>query len=373
MPRIEEIYWRTECSFGDSHKHQILADLLRVSYPEAVGIVSLLFCKVRRHVVGGDLKDMSDAVIQRWCHSKKVTRAALVSSGWIDSDFRVHGWDERYGDIAAKREAERTKKQAQRSGKDAKPNTDVPDLSPPVPSGTNGTMSTLSPPYTRAGESESESESEKNINNMGAAAPAPKQPKPKNNPPATAFVQAYYDAHLEATGAKPIVAWDVTTKLAKAALNSMPLEEGLALLPIYFRDEIEPSAANFFTSWRLEKLRAALRGSGGAQSPLSNDDRRYKVIAAEVARIARLPASPWSFASIPFILGGRVVKVGGTADSQYWSWSNPNNLAEPTKHGDLTVTLLERAKADKIADADLAAWVVRTVTVRYDASEYGAA
>lgn len=115
MPKIEEIYWRAECSFAESHKHGLLAAEIHVSWAEAVGIVCALFGQVRRQIHDGDLSKIPASVLQRWCHSRKVTLDALKASGWVDADGRVHGWEERYGELAMKREAARERQRDHRA------------------------------------------------------------------------------------------------------------------------------------------------------------------------------------------------------------------------------------------------------------------
>lgn len=114
MAKVEEIYWRAECSFGGHYRHGRLMEILRCSWPEAVGIVALLFGEVRRHLPSGDLTTISDAVIQRWCHSKKVTKQALRDAGWLDGEI-IGGWEERYSEIAEQRQAARDRQRAKRA------------------------------------------------------------------------------------------------------------------------------------------------------------------------------------------------------------------------------------------------------------------
>lgn len=198
MPKIEEIYWRAECSFAESHKHGLLAAELHVSWAEAVGIVCALFGQVRRQIHDGDLSKIPASVLQRWCHSRKVTLDALKASGWVDADGRVHGWEERYSDLAMKRTAEREKKAAQRHREKGPSGTpDVPFLSPECPRNVPSVPSLHA--IAREGEGEGEGYTSSLRSDVRGSAAFPPN------------VERLWAIYREATGRKPA---PLTTKAA---------------------------------------------------------------------------------------------------------------------------------------------------------------
>jgi len=172
MPRLEEIYWRAECSFAESYKHGVLADALGVSWAESVGIVASLFGQVRRQIADGDISKVTDAVLRRWCHSRKVTLAALKAAGWVDEDGHVHGWGDRYSVIVEKREAERDRKRAQRGGTSGTLSRDCPTNVPPVPPVRA---------FAREGEGEGYTKEGEMMTDGGLASAAPPPPAPKTS------------------------------------------------------------------------------------------------------------------------------------------------------------------------------------------------
>lgn len=167
MGKSEEIYWRAECSFADSHKNGMLSEILGVSWPEAVGIVTAFFGQVRRQFPDGNVTRITDDMLRHWCRSKKISMTALVGATWVDktpeNELHVHGWDERYSEIALKRMAEKEKKRYQRAEEkrrlSGQKRDNVPILSPDCPQNVPA-VPTVSPPYARAGDSERDSEKE---------------------------------------------------------------------------------------------------------------------------------------------------------------------------------------------------------------------
>lgn len=162
MGKSEEIYWRAECSFADSHKHGMLAEIMSISWLEAVGLVSTFFCRVRRQMPDGDVSRITDKVLRLWTRSSKATMEALKGAGWVDPDGKVHGWDERYSEIALKRMAEKEKKRYQRAEDRRKLSGQIGDKCPDK----NGTVSpncpsnvpVVPPLHARAREGDGEGE-----------------------------------------------------------------------------------------------------------------------------------------------------------------------------------------------------------------------
>jgi len=221
MPRLEEIYWRAECSFAESHKHGDLAAEIGVPWVESVGIVAALYGQVRRQFPDGNIAKVSDAVLRRWCHSRKVTLDALKASGWVDADGKVHGWDERYSVIVEKREAERDRKRKQRVGTDGTLSRECPANVPPVPPvrafGREGEG------YTKEGEKQH----------------APKRPAPPADPRIAEVRTSYETAYEARYGYRPPITdggklgAQIRSAL-KAVGGADPVGEITALLGTYF-------------------------------------------------------------------------------------------------------------------------------------------
>lgn len=267
------IWFRTDTGITRHRDFVALRLALRLGRCEVAGHMLCLFEAVAEHHETGNLAGVADTVIEDWAEwrgeaGKFVT--ALRESGWLTATNELHGWYKRHASMLTarvkKKEERAEARAASRKAKaEAKKNAPKVSKDSPRPSETN--LDEFGPSDPTGPDRTGPDEDVK----IGAHAPAPEQPapnvKPKNSPPATAFVQAYHDKHLAATGARPVMPWKQVTVLAKAALKAMPLEEGLSLLPLYFRDEREPSAANFFSSWQIDKLRAKLRGGGTTGKP----------------------------------------------------------------------------------------------------------
>lgn len=114
MPK-HELAWRCDCSFPDHWKHGALARILNVSHNEALAIVTRLFSRVMRLASSGDLSRVEEGILRAWTNSKKVTKEALVQAGWLEQNYHVHDWANRYGSKAVKRAEAAAKKRSQRS------------------------------------------------------------------------------------------------------------------------------------------------------------------------------------------------------------------------------------------------------------------
>lgn len=249
MPKIEEIYWRAECSFADSHKHGMLSEIMGVSWPEAVGIVAAFFGQVRRQFPDGVVTRISDDMLRHWCRSKKISMTALVGATWVDktpdNELHVHGWDERYSEIALKRMAEKEKKRYQRAEEkrrlSGQKRDNVPILSPECPQNVPA-VPAMSPPYTRAGDSERDSEKKKptTLPPVGGLFGSPEKVAPKKPTTDQArVVEAYQGMFEERFGYPP--AADKTKPFVQAANAIRALGGGataadtlIGLLPRYF-------------------------------------------------------------------------------------------------------------------------------------------
>lgn len=215
MAKSEEIYWRAECSFAESHKHGLLAEAIGVSWAESVGIVAALYGQVRRQLPDGDVSRIPDAVLRRWCHSRKVSIAALKESGWVDEDGHIHGWDERYSDLAVKRAEARDRQRVKRDKDRAACHADVTHDRHAVVTQTSREKSDchsdVTPLHalTREGEGEGEGEEDE----LPPVSPPPASGGSGAGAPVafSSDVERLWEVYRAATGRKPA---PLTTKAA---------------------------------------------------------------------------------------------------------------------------------------------------------------
>lgn len=247
-----------------------LADTLGVSLRDVLGLLTMLWGSVAEHAEDGNLGSVSATCIARWTAfdgNPDVLVAALKSTGWIDANMALIGWAKRHKSMVDARKRKRKQRLGERDKRVTVTHRSQHDaVGHPRDQSEPARASGAPEPYrtgpvTRPDETSTDS-------SATAEASKPHSPRKRSSAPVNRVIDAYHDAHIAATGAKPLVKGAQAGKLVKDALAVVPLEEMLALVPLYFEAAREPSLSGFLTTWMLEKLRAQYRArSGGAHEP----------------------------------------------------------------------------------------------------------
>ncbi len=95
-------------TLSEHRKTEALAQALGVNQAWAVGILAALWTWSIRNAPTGDLSGVSDKAIARACFWEKGAGRlveALAQCGWLDSDRRLHNWEDYAGRLLARRAA----------------------------------------------------------------------------------------------------------------------------------------------------------------------------------------------------------------------------------------------------------------------------
>jgi len=95
-----------------------LANILRVHKAQAIGHLHLLWWWTLDYAPTGDVSVFASCELcaaAEWTGDAEKFKSALVESGWIDSDEKIHDWQDYAGKLVEQREADRRRKRVQRA------------------------------------------------------------------------------------------------------------------------------------------------------------------------------------------------------------------------------------------------------------------
>jgi hypothetical protein len=113
-------------TLGSHRKTYALADALDIPQYAAVGILGLLWTWALNSAQDGDLSKFPPHAIARaafWQKKPELLTEALIECGWLDADMRLHDWETYAGRLIDKREEEKRRVAAYRTGKKRVPYT----------------------------------------------------------------------------------------------------------------------------------------------------------------------------------------------------------------------------------------------------------
>jgi hypothetical protein len=87
-----------------------LASMLGMSVPGAIGSLHLLWYFALDHAEDGDLSDVHEGQLKRELHfdgSASELRSALIETGFLDEDGKIHNWNRYAGRLMSERERRR--------------------------------------------------------------------------------------------------------------------------------------------------------------------------------------------------------------------------------------------------------------------------
>ena len=94
------------------------SQLLNIKQAHAVGHLVMLWLWALEVTPKGDLSGFRDAEIAEaagWTRrDKECFVRALIEAGFLETDYRIHDWDDYAGDLLMRREKDRLRKQKQR-------------------------------------------------------------------------------------------------------------------------------------------------------------------------------------------------------------------------------------------------------------------
>lgn len=180
----------------DHHKSDAFASALNT--PRAWTHVVELWLWASRMKPDGNLADVSDAIVARragWDGDAAAFVAALVKSGWLTPDRRLHDWEEHQGAIRDKAERDRERARERRAtGRKTGPATPSLDDGPATGRATSPETGPATGPGTGPGREErrgEEKREERERESAPAPPPEPQKPEPLPQPaPAPRVVTA---------------------------------------------------------------------------------------------------------------------------------------------------------------------------------------
>lgn len=109
-----------EITLREHFKAYQLADILRISVSEAIGLVVCLWMWALTNAPEGDLSRHPPKVIANACHWRKKPEDlinALQQCKFLTSDMRIHDWDDYLGKLLEQREANKIRNRESRAKK----------------------------------------------------------------------------------------------------------------------------------------------------------------------------------------------------------------------------------------------------------------